>query len=92
MQLLVELSARKTYLSDFNTKGNLEAQITNTWFCEQLNSYNGDKDFNKFLLNLMVRLQFHTSSLLLLPGPLWARVVVPVGLPSLGKMDLFENY
>ena len=32
------------------------------------------------------------SSLSLLPGPLWFRVVVPVRVPSMGQKDLFENY
>ena len=28
----------------------------------------------------------------LLPGPLWSRVVVPVRVPSMGQIDLFESY
>ena len=47
MHLLVELSARKTNLLDLNTSGNLQTRFTNTGFREQLNSYDGDKDFNK---------------------------------------------
>ena len=39
MQVLVILSARKTYLSDFNTQGNLQTKITNTVFCEQQNNW-----------------------------------------------------
>ena len=32
-----------------------------------------------------------TPSLPLLPSPLWHRVVVPVGVPSIGQIDLFKN-
>ena len=44
MQLLVELSTRKIYVLDFNTRGNLQTRIANTKFCEL--HQNGDKDFN----------------------------------------------
>ena len=37
MQLPVELSDKKIYLLDFNTRGNLETSITKTGFCEQNN-------------------------------------------------------
>ena len=50
-------------------------------------------------LHLMVRLQFWRSeecwllsSLTLIPGPLWLKVVVPVRLLSMGQTDLFKNY
>ena len=33
-----------------------------------------------------------TSSLLLLPGPLKLEVVVPVGVSSVGQIDMFKNY
>ena len=46
MQLVDEISAKKTCLLDFYTRGNLQTRITNNGFCEQLNSYNDDKDFN----------------------------------------------
>ena len=29
---------------------------------------------------------------MILPGPLWLGVVVPVRVPSEGQTDLFENY
>ena len=32
-----------------------------------------------------------TSSLQLLPSPLQLRVIVPVSVPSMGRIDLFEN-
>ena len=50
-------------------------------------------------LHLVVRLQLCssgeiavTSLLLLLPGPLWPKVVILVKVLSLGQIDLFENY
>ena len=33
-----------------------------------------------------------TFSLLLLPNPLWSRLIVPVRIPSMGQIDLFEKY
>ena len=33
-----------------------------------------------------------TSSMSLLPGLLWLRMVVPVKVSSMGQIDLFENY
>ena len=33
-----------------------------------------------------------TPSLTLLPDPLWPRMVLPVGVPSMGQIDPFENY
>ena len=32
-----------------------------------------------------------TTSLLLLPGPLWLGMVIPISVPSRGQIDLFEN-
>ena len=47
-------------------------------------------------LHLVVRLQFwavwSTSSLLLLSGPLWLGVIIPVRIPSMGQIELFKNY
>ena len=40
-------------------------------------------------LHLVVR---STSSLLLLPDPLCPGVIVPVRVPSMDQMNLFENY
>ena len=36
--------------------------------------------------------KWSTLSLSLLWGPLWPRVVVPVRVPSMGKIDLFKNH
>ena len=45
------------------------------------------------VLNLIVRLElwgmWSTISLLLLPGPLCSRVVILVGVPSIGQIELF---
>ena len=49
-------------------------------------------------LHLVVRLQFwrsregSTPSLPLFQGPFWPRVVVPIRVPSMSEIDLFENY
>ena len=33
-----------------------------------------------------------TTSLSLLPGPLWLVVAFPVKIPSIGQIDLYVNY
>ena len=49
-------------------------------------------------LHLIMKLQFLsygecgvTTTLPLLPGSLWPRVVVPISIPSMGQIDVLEN-
>ena len=56
--------------------------------------YNIDERFHTFLegINPKVNRIAQPTSLLLLPGPLWTGVTVPVRVPSIGQIDLFKNY
>ena len=64
---------------------NMNNSIYNKFVCTLLN------DFKYDLNNLMVKLQpWSPTLLLLIPGPLWHRVVAPDRVLSEGQIDLFD--